>query len=304
MILDIPTLAIVQALILLVEVFILYIQFRSGNKYIGVRLWMTGSILMAFAVLSMPLVKFPSFIILAILSNPVYIIGLLVIYQGIVYFMGAKTSSKVTYIIFIIFIIPYFFFIFVHNNMWARNLIVNITHLTIFSMCSFSIIKNRKPDYYKSSLFTAGVFIYAATFSFIRILLSLNKPLNIDYFELGISLPLAFLIYAIISILWTFGFILIHVDRLGIKKKSKNNLETKGIVDLEAGIELQNNINNLSIRELELVVLLNQGLTYEQIATNCFISKNTVKSHLKSIYAKYNVTSRINLLLKIKNQAS
>lgn len=48
----------------------------------------------------------------------------------------------------------------------------------------------------------------------------------------------------------------------------------------------------LSERELEVLNLLVQGLTNKEIATRLFITTNTVKRHLKSIFAKLEVNTR------------
>ena len=48
----------------------------------------------------------------------------------------------------------------------------------------------------------------------------------------------------------------------------------------------------LSERELEVLEELIAGRTNEQIATNLFVSKNTVKTHLKNVYAKLQVHNR------------
>ncbi len=48
---------------------------------------------------------------------------------------------------------------------------------------------------------------------------------------------------------------------------------------------------DLSERELEILSFLVQGLSYKMIAEKCFISYNTVNSHVKNIYKKLQVNS-------------
>ena len=49
----------------------------------------------------------------------------------------------------------------------------------------------------------------------------------------------------------------------------------------------------LTERECEMLVLLANGISNKGIANRLFVSENTVKFHLKNIYAKLSVTSRV-----------
>jgi len=60
-------------------------------------------------------------------------------------------------------------------------------------------------------------------------------------------------------------------------------------------------INQLSGREREVVKHLLQGKSNKMIAASLHISKRTVEFHLKNIYTKLHVTSRIELILKLVN---
>jgi DNA-binding CsgD family transcriptional regulator len=59
--------------------------------------------------------------------------------------------------------------------------------------------------------------------------------------------------------------------------------------------------NRLSKREWEVLTLLLQGKSNKLIASSLGISKRTVEFHLKNIYAKFEVNSRIELILKLGN---
>ena len=52
----------------------------------------------------------------------------------------------------------------------------------------------------------------------------------------------------------------------------------------------------LTERENEIATLIIQGKTYKQVANELYISENTVKTHVKNIYAKYGVQNRNQLL--------
>jgi DNA-binding CsgD family transcriptional regulator len=52
-------------------------------------------------------------------------------------------------------------------------------------------------------------------------------------------------------------------------------------------------------REEEVMRLAVRGLTYDEIADACFISANTMKAHLKSIYRKLKVKNKTELANKL-----
>jgi DNA-binding CsgD family transcriptional regulator len=58
-------------------------------------------------------------------------------------------------------------------------------------------------------------------------------------------------------------------------------------------------INGLSKREREVVELVLAGKSNKEIASALFITESTVEFHLKNIYAKAEVSSRIELVLKL-----
>lgn len=58
----------------------------------------------------------------------------------------------------------------------------------------------------------------------------------------------------------------------------------------------------LSPREKEVLSLLSQGNTYDSIAEQLFISRNTIKFHLKNIYIKLQVNSNIEAVQKANRE--
>jgi DNA-binding NarL/FixJ family response regulator len=58
----------------------------------------------------------------------------------------------------------------------------------------------------------------------------------------------------------------------------------------------------LSNREKEVLSQLSEGNSYDSIAENLFISKNTIKFHLKNIYIKLQVNSNIEAVQKANKE--
>lgn len=63
----------------------------------------------------------------------------------------------------------------------------------------------------------------------------------------------------------------------------------------------QTPLDKLTEREKEVTNLLIKGYTLIEIANTLFLSKHTIKDHIKSIYKKYNVHSKIELINLIEN---
>jgi DNA-binding NarL/FixJ family response regulator len=60
---------------------------------------------------------------------------------------------------------------------------------------------------------------------------------------------------------------------------------------------------NLSKRETEVLEHLKNGLTYEQIGENLFISTGTIRKHIEQIYRKLQVNNKVSAINKaIENQ--
>lgn len=62
-------------------------------------------------------------------------------------------------------------------------------------------------------------------------------------------------------------------------------------------------LDQLTPTEFQVLRLVGQGKSNDEIAESMFISKNTVRSHIKSIYAKLNTHSRLQLALYAINSA-
>jgi DNA-binding CsgD family transcriptional regulator len=114
------------------------------------------------------------------------------------------------------------------------------------------------------------------------------------------------------------GFIAIIFTALGIwlaLKLSKPKIETV-VVEKEAYVNRNENLPDrqagfvrnaslvsrleLSKRELEILSLLAQGHSNQEIATKLFVSLSTVKTHIQNLFEKLDVKRRIQAVEKAK----
>jgi DNA-binding CsgD family transcriptional regulator len=65
---------------------------------------------------------------------------------------------------------------------------------------------------------------------------------------------------------------------------------------MERGHSLDPPVAGLSERELEIIELVAQGLTNQEIADRLMISKRTVDNHVSNIFTKTGVKNRVALL--------
>ncbi|WP_407404480.1 LuxR C-terminal-related transcriptional regulator [Chryseobacterium sp.] len=90
------------------------------------------------------------------------------------------------------------------------------------------------------------------------------------------------------------------VKHLVIDDNTMNDHEYK-VYDKLKGIYINGtNCYNLTKRELEIIDLINEGFSSEQIAQSLFISKNTIITHRRNILNKMNTKSFLELLQKMR----
>lgn len=81
----------------------------------------------------------------------------------------------------------------------------------------------------------------------------------------------------------------------GVRLTSSKKVQVRPKVSIENGKKV-----NLSDRELDVLVELNNGLSNQEIADKLFVSLNTVKTHISNLYLKLHAKRRTQALAKAK----
>lgn len=79
-----------------------------------------------------------------------------------------------------------------------------------------------------------------------------------------------------------------------------NGIESQGSIPFSADVQALMKAHDLSERELEVIPLIAKRYTNPEIAEHLHVSRNTVKTHLKNIYSKLDISSRSEITEKLR----
>jgi diguanylate cyclase (GGDEF)-like protein/PAS domain S-box-containing protein len=219
--LDILTLAFISSLVFLTELIALFVQYKLNRTYRGVSWWLLGFTFWAVGVLFMPMVAIKPFQILALFANPLVVSGQIFLYIGIARFLNQKENRWTLMSIFIGFTSVYYYFIFAHNDLFARTLVLTTVLAGMSFMTAFEIYKYKGRLITDSANLTALVFFAYACFSAIRVMVVLFSPPIQTYSDQELVFELSFIIPIVTSLLWTFGFIIMMNQRLHAENREE-----------------------------------------------------------------------------------
>lgn len=126
---------------------------------------------------------------------------------------------------------------------------------------------------------------------FLFLLVLLLKSLEYNYFLANVQLELYLLMVGLISI--GLGLLLgKNINQIRHKKKQKEDSQ-KGLQQMRVPPEL-------SKREFEVLQLMSQGYSNQEIADQLYVSIHTVKSHSTNLFSKLAVKRRTQAIQKAK----
>lgn len=217
--LNILTLIVVLSLILCTQVVALFVQYRVNRVYEGIGDWLLGSSLMALGFILMPGVSIKVFSKIAIIANPLLILGHIFLYTGIKQFFNEKLNKWIPISIFLIFNIFYYYFMFINNSISPRTVVISGTIAIISFMIANELFFKKDKLISSSANFTAAVFVFYGLFYAARSLQVIMVPFVGTYIDQSFNLIVTFLNCILMSNLWTFGLIIMVNQRLNIDNK-------------------------------------------------------------------------------------
>lgn len=216
--LDTQTIIFMWSLVLVTQAIALFVHYKIVNRtYHGVEWWLMGSSLMALGAILMPLVNVKALEFLARIANPLLVLGQIFLYIAIIRFFDKKENRLLLGLIYAVFILFYYYYMYIYNDISSRSLVINGA-LTVISFLTAHKLFSEEDRFVSSSAkFTGAIFLIYRGFSIVVFIWVISIPHVHTYLEQAFLLNAGFIAPTVVSILWTFGFILMANQRLNIE---------------------------------------------------------------------------------------
>lgn len=224
---DTGTVAILVVITHLIQIAVFFHQYRINKTYRGLGWWLAWSCFLTAGISILvvrSVIHLPSVFIF--IQNVLIIVGTLLIYVGFMRFLGKRENKLALILIFLFFIIPFSYFLFIEDSIKIRTLVLNaaIAFIAFFTVINF--YKNKTHNIAPTANFISVVFVLHGivftyiTFKtfFVESSYGLFLPSNLGALQLFDAL--------IAGLLWTIGLVIMVNQRLNSElNESKEHFE-------------------------------------------------------------------------------
>jgi PAS domain S-box-containing protein len=223
---DIRTLVFVLGITHIIQVIVFYYQYRINKNYRGPGWWLMWSAAEVTGFTFLILREIPSIHRIAIVvQNTMIVAGVIFLYIGIMRFLDKKENRPVALSVFILFFTSFLYFVYADDNIYIRSIILSVTLAIISFLTAYGLLVNKTPAINATANFTAVIFLLHGGFFSFRTVVLLS---GVSY-TMFAPTPLNVAIYVdalIVSILWTFCFIVMINQRLNAEiSEAKEHFE-------------------------------------------------------------------------------
>lgn len=264
MTIDVPTLYIVLVLLNFLQMIALYAQFKINKTYDGVGWWLLWSVFSFFGFGFTLLRDIPGiFAAVAILQNSAIVFGSIFVYIGMARFLNTKESPTAITTILLLFFSGFLYFLFVEDSSDRRGIMVNIALTTFAVITAVTMLTNRISSINNMMRFIAASLIVHGCLLLYRSYLMLWLPSSVDMFEPVFYNILPVIDAIIISLILTFGLIMLINQRLQSDiTVTKNHFQS--IFNLAPGAVLISTVEDGKIVEVNETFSLITGYGREE----------------------------------------
>lgn len=217
--LDIGTLSFILCFSSILQIIGIYSQVRLNKSFPGTKYWVIGNTLTTFGTFFMFMRVFTSNKFIAIiLSNNLILLGEIILYIGIVRFLGKKEKRCILSGTYGIFLITFLYFTYINDNITLRVVIFSIALAIVSMLSAVELLCNEKALYMSSYRFTGGIFLLYGLFFAIRPFLTIAAKQSNGIFNPSMLYAIMFLVSIASGYLWSFGLIILINQRTNAEK--------------------------------------------------------------------------------------
>lgn len=214
-ILDTKTLTLVDAIVALAICVAMVFIWRTRKTYPGFGLWTIAVLSMVVGFLLLILRGQISDFWSILIANLFLYASYLLLFEGIRRFRGKTGILWTTYIFFLVMLVSYVYFTFIHPDLKARMAILSVLYGITFFQSSMELAHHVPKELRLTHWFTSNMFFIYGFASFFRFILVIKGPIVTDFFEPDLlMLIVTFLIPIPVVIVWSFGLVIMNAERL------------------------------------------------------------------------------------------
>jgi diguanylate cyclase (GGDEF)-like protein/PAS domain S-box-containing protein len=264
--LDASTIVFFTGMMFLSLTLVVYVEFRINRAYRGLGWWLGGTLTQAVGFLVMLTLAVEPIRFVSIAGNPLVVGGQAAIVIGICRFLGKKERIHVHIALFALFLAFYYYFIFFHNSITSRTVVISIFMALNALLAAVFLFRWKQPSFATSANFTAGIFTVYAFLEIIIGISTIGSP-PIETYELTSQNAIrvvTFVIPILGSILWTYGITLMSNQRLNAENTEEREKQ-RMIFNLSPDAKLITRLEDGKLVDVNDAFLKRSGYTREEL---------------------------------------
>jgi diguanylate cyclase (GGDEF)-like protein/PAS domain S-box-containing protein len=217
---DIRTIALILGITNILQVAALLLLYRVNKTYRGIGWWVSGFISIAVGFVLLIMRDIVSIALVTIFFGNVLIVsGEILLYIGIMRFLGRKENLRIILPIFVVFILPFFYFNYVNNDLEVRTVLVSIALAPLSFLPAQALFVHKPRAIAASANFVSAAFLANSIFFALRAVVTLTVSPVDSFFTPTLLQVAAFVAPLIEGILITYGLIILVNQRLSVDRK-------------------------------------------------------------------------------------
>jgi PAS domain S-box-containing protein len=215
MLFDIRTIIVIIGILQLVQVLVFIYQYIATKNINGPGWWLTWSAVETigfFIILARNMQSIRPFVL--IIQDTALLAGTIFLYIGVVRFFDKKVNYKFLIFFFSGFLLIHLFFLIIKDDLLMRSFIFAFCISVISYVTAFTIYRNKTtPILLTANLNTSIFLIHGSIFAYRSVMILIGTPIP-DMFEPTLFNFLPYADALIVSLLWTFGLIIMLNQKL------------------------------------------------------------------------------------------